>query len=244
MLSILMGRTDTTGPAGELLGVDAGPVSLLRSLVHMSNAVNPQTDSVSTLQVLPDADSCALPDVCLQLNGFWTCTAGFYHAACRIQVIAGPLQVIRRIIEGGLAGAASRAGRRPRMIWKTTTSVGLRHMPDEAEMLNIYSPVGLALFDMKALADIGDLGNPWEVSLPAGRSTRTDKQRQCCTVRCLTWQRLSKHTLTHANLHDTILIETSNGQLPPSCAVTSLADRHSALASARHQQWSALHFGR
>ena len=98
---------------------------------------------------LAGADSCALPDVCLQLNGFWTCTAGFYHAACRIQVIAGPLQVIRRIIEGGLAGAASRAGRRPRMIWKTTTSVGLRHMPDEAEMLNIYSPVGLALFDMK-----------------------------------------------------------------------------------------------
>jgi len=77
------------------------------------------------------------------------------------------LQVIRRIIEGGLAGAASRAGRRPRMIWKTTTSVGLRHMPDEGEMLNIYSPVGLALFDMKALADNEDLGSPWEVCRPA-----------------------------------------------------------------------------
>jgi len=27
VLSLLMGRTDTTGPAGDLLGVDAGPVS-------------------------------------------------------------------------------------------------------------------------------------------------------------------------------------------------------------------------
>ncbi len=86
-------------------------------------------------------------------------------------VRACALQVIRRIIEGGLAGAASRTGRRPRMIWKTTTSVGLRHMPDEGEMLNIYSPVGLALFDMKALADNQELGNPWEVRTLRGAQT-------------------------------------------------------------------------
>lgn len=49
------------------------------------------------------------------------------------------------------------------MIWKTTTAVGLRRMQDEEEMLKIYNPVGLALFDMKALADNEALGHPWEV---------------------------------------------------------------------------------
>jgi hypothetical protein len=41
--------------------------------------------------------------------------------------------------------------------------VGLRHLPSEEEWLKIYNPVGLLLFDMKALADIKELGGGWEV---------------------------------------------------------------------------------
>ena len=96
--------------------------------------------------------------------------------------------MIRRIIQGGLAGAASRTDRPPRMIWKTTTSVGLRHMPDEGEMLNIYSPVGLALFDMKALADIEDLGNPWEVRRDAGNARFACLRMATCFIGiCFSW---------------------------------------------------------